>query len=37
MGLGGILVPLPGIEPRPIEQWAVRGQSPNHRTAREFP
>ena len=30
----GMLVPQPGIEPRPS---AVRAQSPNHRTAREFP
>ena len=30
----GILVPLPGIEPGPS---AVRTQSPNHWTAREFP
>ena len=30
----GILVPLPGIEPRPS---AVKAQSPNHWTTREFP
>ena len=30
----GILVPRPGIEPRPS---AVRAQSPNHWTTREFP
>ena len=30
----GILVPRPGIEPRPS---AVRARSPNHWTAREFP
>ena len=30
----GILVPQPGIEPRPS---AVKAQSPNHWTAREFP
>ena len=30
----GILVPRPGIEPRPS---AVRVQSPNHWTAREVP
>ena len=30
----GILVPQPGIEPRPS---AVRVQSPNHWAAREFP
>ena len=30
----GILVPRPGIEPGPS---AVTAQSPNHRTAREFP
>ena len=30
----GILVPRPGIEPAPS---AVRAQSPNHWTAREFP
>ena len=30
----GILVPLSGIEPGPS---AVRAQSPNHWTAREFP
>ena len=30
----GILVPRPGIEPRPL---AVRAQSPNHWTARVFP
>jgi len=29
----GILVPQPGIEPRPS---AVRVQSPNHEAAREF-
>ena len=29
-----ILVPQPGIEPRPL---AVRVLSPNHWTAREFP
>ena len=31
---GGILAPRPGIEPAPL---AVKAQSPNHRTAREFP
>ena len=30
----GILVPWPGIEPRPL---AVKARSPNHWTAREFP
>ena len=30
----GILVPQPGIEPRPL---AVRVRSPNYWTAREFP
>ena len=30
----GILFPQPGIEPRPL---AVKTQSPNHWTAREFP
>ena len=30
----GILVPQPGIEPRPL---AVKVKSPNHWTAREFP
>ena len=30
----GILVPQPGIEPRGS---AMRGQSPNHWTTREFP
>ena len=30
----GLLVPRPGIEPGPL---AVRAQSPNHWTAREFP
>ena len=30
----GILVPLLGIEPAPL---AVKAQSPNHWTAREFP
>ena len=30
----GILVPSPGIEPRPS---AVKAQSPNHWTARELP
>ena len=30
----GILIPWPGIKPRPL---AVREQNPNHRTAREFP
>ena len=30
----GILVPLPGIEPRPM---ARKVPSPNHRTAREIP
>ena len=30
----GILVPRPGIEPGPS---AVKAQSPNHWTAREFP
>ena len=30
----GILVPQPGIEPRPS---AVRVRSPNHWTAREYP
>ena len=30
----GILVPQPGIEPMPS---AVKAQSPNHWTAREFP
>ena len=30
----GILVPLPGIEPAPS---AVKAQSPNHWTDREFP
>ena len=30
----GILVPQPGIEPGPL---ALRAQSPNHWTAREFP
>ena len=30
----GILVPQPGIEPGPL---AMRPQSPNHWTAREFP
>ena len=30
----GILVPRPGIEPRPP---AVEAQSPNHWTTREFP
>ena len=29
----GILVPRPGVEPRPS---AVKAQSPNHWTAREF-
>ena len=32
--LAGILVPWPGIEPRPL---VVRAGSPNHWTAREFP
>ena len=30
----GILVPPPGIKPRPM---AVKAQNPNHWTAREFP
>ena len=30
----GILVPRPGIEPRPL---AVKAPSPNHQTAREYP
>ena len=30
----GILVPRPGIEPRPL---AVKVRNPNHWTAREFP
>ena len=29
----GFLVPLPGIKPSPL---AVKGQSPNHWTTREF-
>ena len=33
-GACGILVPQPGIKPRPV---AVRAQSPNQWTAREFP
>ena len=30
----GILVPPPGIEPRP---WAIKVPSPNYWTTREFP
>ena len=33
----GILVPWPGIEPVPWHSLAVKAQSPNHWTAREFP
>ena len=30
----GILVPQPGVEPRP---WALKVRSPSHWTTREFP